>query len=349
MIGIVGKPNVGKSLLFNVWSGEHAKTSNYPFCTIDPNKGCGWVEIKCPCAEFEKTCGRCTNGQRSFPVQLVDIAGLVEHASEGHGMGNRFLAEILEQEILLEIVDATGELNNQGEPQSPSLDQVWHDIEFIPTELVRWLGQLIERNGIRTLERLETFLRSFHISPALIHQLFRDVANYHQFSDPVRLRELLRRSKTEVLILNKVDRCSSEHLQQLVARLKKDGRPFFCYSALLDFGRSSERHQGQAIERMKALQLRPGSIILREILFDLVGVKIIFPVKHLPALTDDQGSILPDMILLPRDGTCRDLAYRIHEEIGTHFIRGIDAHTHLFLSATTILTHRQVVRIVAKV
>lgn len=100
-IGIVGLPNVGKSTLFNTLTKKSVPAENYPFCTIDPSVGVVPVpdDRLYKLAEFSKT-------QKTVPaiVEFVDIAGLVKGASEGEGLGNKFLSNIREVDAIIEMV-----------------------------------------------------------------------------------------------------------------------------------------------------------------------------------------------------------------------------------------------------
>ena len=94
-IAVCGKPNVGKSSFFNSATASTVEMANYPFTTIDANAAIAYVTAECPCKELELTCnprtGKCEEGIRYIPVELIDVAGLVPGAYEGKGLGNKFL------------------------------------------------------------------------------------------------------------------------------------------------------------------------------------------------------------------------------------------------------------------
>ena len=129
--GIVGLPNVGKSTLFNaVTRSRKAEAANYPFCTIEPNQGVVIVpdERLDVLAKISKT-------QKIVPaaIEFVDIAGLVKGASQGEGLGNKFLSHIREVDAIVQVVRCFE--NSDIHHVAGTIDTV-RDIETITTELV---------------------------------------------------------------------------------------------------------------------------------------------------------------------------------------------------------------------
>lgn len=128
--GVVGLPNVGKSTLFNALTSAAVAAENYPFCTIEPNSGM----VVVPDARLDAL-ARLSRSERVIPAQieLVDIAGLVAGASDGHGLGNRFLAHIRETQAIAHVVrcfEAPGVVHVAGRVDALA------DVETIETELM---------------------------------------------------------------------------------------------------------------------------------------------------------------------------------------------------------------------
>jgi GTP-binding protein YchF len=138
-LGIVGLPNVGKSTLFNALTRNNVLAANYPFATIEPNEGV----VPLPDPRLSKLAEMFDSEKIvPAPVTFVDIAGIVKGASEGAGLGNKFLANIREADAICQVVrvftdDDVAHVDGRIDPKS--------DIEVIETELILADLQTLER------------------------------------------------------------------------------------------------------------------------------------------------------------------------------------------------------------
>ena len=149
-IGIVGKPNVGKSTFFGAATMAPVEIANYPFTTIEPNKGVAYVRTPCPCKQMGVTCtphnSLCIDGTRMVPVELLDVAGLVPDAWQGKGLGNKFLDDLRQADALINVVDVSGSTDIEGVPGEPGSHDPAEDILFLRTEIDCWMREII-KNG----------------------------------------------------------------------------------------------------------------------------------------------------------------------------------------------------------
>ena len=149
IIGIVGKPSVGKSTFFKASTLSEVDIANYPFTTIQANHAVGFVKIKDVASEFGKVAhpraGYVQEGWRFVPVNLVDVAGLVPGAHKGEGMGGQFLNDLNQADALIHVIDISGSVNERGESVQPGSYDPANDIEFLEVELDHWYLGILEK------------------------------------------------------------------------------------------------------------------------------------------------------------------------------------------------------------
>jgi hypothetical protein len=223
-IGLVGKPSVGKSTFFNAATMNDVPEGAYPFTTIDPSVGEAYVRVQCAAPEFDETCtpsvGYCDDGTRFVPTKLVDVAGLIPGAHEGAGLGNQFLSDLNETDVLVHVVDFSGETDIEGEPTEGHDPR--DDIDFLETELDQWYLSVL-RKGIDRYEsgyttedddieeELAEQMSAFRTSEDEIKRLIRRIgigfepAEWDDEDELTLAREIRRDTKPMVVAANKMD------------------------------------------------------------------------------------------------------------------------------------------------
>jgi len=159
LVGVVGKPNVGKSTFFSAATLKDVPIADYPFTTIQPNVGVAYLRTKCVCKEMgvvdNPHNSLCVNGTRLIPVKLVDVAGLVEGASKGKGLGNQFLDDIRQADALIQVVDASGSTDLEGRKVPPGSHDPVGDVSMVEHEFDLWMFGLLKRDWEKATRSLE--------------------------------------------------------------------------------------------------------------------------------------------------------------------------------------------------
>ncbi len=240
LLGVVGKPNTGKSTFFSAATLAAAEIANYPFTTIKPNRGVGYVRTPCVHEEFKvkdnPKNSLCLDGVRLVPVELIDIAGIVPGAWEGRGLGNQFLDEIRRADALIHVVDASGGTDCEGKTCKLGEHDPLEDVKFLEREITMWMVAILKKDWAkisRTAEadkkgiasHLEERLTGLGIRRQYVAEAIR-LANLNvdkpatwSDEDFYRFVDYLRRlSKPMLIVANKIDLPTAE---VNVERMKK--------------------------------------------------------------------------------------------------------------------------------
>jgi ribosome-binding ATPase YchF (GTP1/OBG family) len=170
IIGLVGKPNVGKSAFFRALTLAAAESGNFPFTTIDANSAIGYVKIKDPATHFDKHSnprdGYVLGDNRFVPTEVIDVAGLVPGASEGKGLGNQFLNDLSQADALIHVIDLSGSTNEKGESVELNSYNPAEDIKFLEVELNQWYYNILEKHWANIEKKIK--MQDMKIEDALI-------------------------------------------------------------------------------------------------------------------------------------------------------------------------------------
>jgi len=241
LIGIVGKANCGKSTFFKAATLAEVAIDNFPFVTIKPNHGMGFVKVDCTDKEFNVQCkpkeGFCLDNKRFVPVELLDVAGLVPGAHEGKGMGNQFLDDLRQADALIHIIDVAGSTNEKGEPVSAGSYDPANDIKFLEIELDMWYLQIFKKvwdKFARTVDQekaevekaIEKQFSGLKVTEEIIKETLKELNLNEkpllQWQEPDLLnfaKALRKKTKPMIIAANKID---VPNAQENFERLKKE-------------------------------------------------------------------------------------------------------------------------------
>ncbi|NLV13713.1 redox-regulated ATPase YchF [Haloarcula argentinensis] len=387
-IGLVGKPSVGKSTFFNAATMNDVPEGAYPFTTIDPSMGEAYVRVDCAAPEFDHTCtpnhGYCTEGVRFVPTKLVDVAGLVPGAHEGKGLGNQFLTDLNEADVLVHVVDFTGETDLEGEPTEDHDPR--EDIDFLEDELDMWYLDILEkgieryRSGYHGEDKaieddLAEQMSAFKINADEIKQvvlaldLELDPDAWDDEDREALAREIRIRTKPMLIAANKMDTPEAQaNWEPITEDPEYEHLTFVPVSAHAEKALKNGNEQG-------VLDYRPGDEDftvttdlpeekaagleqIRDFVTEFGGTGVqqaletalfeeLGAIAVFPGARKPQedGTFLQDCFVLPDGSTAEDFAYFLHTDIGEGFLHAHDVRTERQIGADTELDHRDVVEI----
>ncbi|ELZ38953.1 redox-regulated ATPase YchF [Halorubrum tebenquichense] len=388
-VALAGKPNAGKSTFYTAATEADVDVANYPFTTIDANRGVTHVRTRCPCLDREERCGseHCREGKRYVPIELLDVAGLVPGAHEGKGLGNQFLDELTNADVVVNVVDASGATNAEGEPVEVGSHDPLDDVDFVEEEMDLWLAGIVDRNW-ESVERksrspdfdleaaLSEMLTGFGATEADVARVLRGLEypdDPKAWTDDDRealARAVRRRTKPIVVVANKVDAAPDGAVDRIregtdkpVIAATADGELALRRAAeagVVDYDPGDESFEivGDVSDDQRA-----GLNALRESMadhdgtgvqtalsaavYDLLDRITAYPVQDAGKWTDGTGNVLPDAFLLPAGSTPPDLAYAVHSDIGEGYLHAVDARASRRIGEDHELTEGDVIKIVS--
>ena len=385
-VGLVGKPNAGKSTFFTAVTSATAQIGDYPFTTIDKNVGIAHVRKPCPSKELNlepnPNNSLSIEGIRYIPIEVIDVAGLVPGAHKGKGMGNKFLDDLRQADILIQVIDSSGNTDLEGNATSGA--NPIDEIDFLKNEICEWIGEITMRNWSRSAravesgEKVENFLSDRLAGLKFSREHVITALRKASISKPVMkwdveegriIAEILQEiAKPIVIAANKADIASDDNLENLSDKeavvtvadyelaLKKAAEV-----KLIDYNlgdseftiSSNNLTEGQkaALQKIKDYLKVHSSTGVQKCLERAVVEKLdliaVYPVEDETHFTDGQGRVLPDAFLLSRESTAIDLAYKVHSDIGDSFIRAIDCRSKRIIGKDYELQDGDIIKIVA--
>lgn len=388
-IGLLGKANVGKSTFFSAATETPVASGNFPFTTIDPNVGVAYVKTDCACQHFEIQHKNelCVNGIRLIPIKLIDVAGLVPGAHEGKGLGNQFLDDARQAQILIHVVDIAGTTDIQGQPVPIGTHDPLNDIEFVQDEFDQWFMDILKREWDKITREIDQKrakltdgiskrftglgIKDHQVQEVLqkLELISRNPKEWSTSDIELFVKELRKNTKPMIIAANKADLCQdldilkqisdtvipcSAETELLLRKASKSG--IIHYSSGDDgfttaTGKDLLPAQQKALDLVKSVFTKIPSTGIQKILntavFDSLNFIVVYPVEDESKLTNKNGIVLPDTKLLPQDSTAKDLASLIHADIAKGFLHAIDCKTKQRISGDQKLKNGDVIKIVS--
>jgi len=235
LIGLVGRPSTGKSTFFKAATLAEVEIASYPFTTIKPNHGVGYVKVECIDKEFNAQCnpnhGFCINHQRFVPIDLMDVAGLVKGASEGKGLGNQFLDDLRGADVFIHIVDVSGTTDSEGKQVSDASYNPLNDIELLEDELNKWFYNIL-------CKAWKSFARTAEVNKVKFSE-----AVSKQFSGLKVKEEQVKDVILRVGLPEKASEWNEEQLMKFASELRKESKPMIIAANKVDMKNGEKNYK----------------------------------------------------------------------------------------------------------
>ena len=235
LIGLVGRPSTGKSTFFKAATLAEVEIASYPFTTIKPNHGIGYVKVECIDKEFNAQCnpnhGFCLNHQRFVPIDLMDVAGLVKGASEGKGLGNQFLDDLRGADVFVHIVDVSGTTDSEGKQVLDASYNPLNDIELLEDELNKWFCNIL-------MKVWKTFARTAEVNKVKFSE-----AVAKQFSGLKVKEENVKDVLLRMNLPEKPTSWSEEQTINFAAELRKESKPMIIAANKVDMENGEKNYK----------------------------------------------------------------------------------------------------------
>jgi ribosome-binding ATPase YchF (GTP1/OBG family) len=283
-VGIVGKPSCGKTSFTNAACMTEFKVGSYPFTTIEANVGITHVRTPCACRDFDVTDNPknsiCVDGVRLVPVKLIDVAGLVPGAHEGRGMGNQFLDDLSQADVLIHIVDVSGTLDSEGQEVDAGTHDPVDDVKFLEDEITEWMHAIIVKDWRRISSRVRT--EGAKLDELLLAKLSGlQITRGH----------ILKAIRKSGLTAGAADKWTDDEIREFVDILRKIAKPIIIAANKIDRP-NAEENLKRLRETFPDYLVVPVSALAEKALKDLDKKGII---KYIPG-NDDFELIQSDML-----------------------------------------------------
>ncbi|MHA1245951.1 MAG: redox-regulated ATPase YchF [Candidatus Thorarchaeota archaeon] len=260
-VGIVGKPSCGKTSFTNAACMTDFKVGSYPFTTIEANVGVAHVRTRCACTDFgvkdNPKNSICIDGVRLIPIKLIDVAGLVPGAHEGRGMGNKFLDDLRQADVLIHIVDASGSLDAEGQEVAAGSHNPVEDVKFLEDEITEWILGIVTKDWRRITGRVRA--EGAKLDELLVEKLSGLKITRSQILKAIRNADLNAES---------ADKWSDEDLRRFARTLQYVAKPIIIAANKIDRPTAHENYE-RLRETFPDLLVLPVSALAEKVLRDL--------------------------------------------------------------------------------